>query len=109
AEDGIRDLYVTGVQTCALPICGWPAWFVLGAMAVASMLIGGGWIGIVGALRHYRGINEPISSLLLSYIGVAIFSHLVEGPLRDPASLNKPSTSPIGDAYSIGSIPGLDV
>src|SRR5207237_6753489 len=24
AEDGIRDSSVTGVQTCALPICGWP-------------------------------------------------------------------------------------
>src|SRR5204862_6004709 len=24
AEDGIRDLYVTGVQTCALPIFGIP-------------------------------------------------------------------------------------
>src|SRR5205085_8776562 len=24
AEDGIRDLTVTGVQTCALPICGAP-------------------------------------------------------------------------------------
>src|SRR6266496_5790058 len=24
AEDGIRDLYVTGVQTCALPICRHP-------------------------------------------------------------------------------------
>src|SRR5215475_15800432 len=23
AEDGIRDFHVTGVQTCALPICGW--------------------------------------------------------------------------------------
>src|SRR5205823_9722584 len=23
AEDGIRDKLVTGVQTCALPICGW--------------------------------------------------------------------------------------
>src|SRR5437763_8480559 len=23
AEDGIRDTSVTGVQTCALPICGW--------------------------------------------------------------------------------------
>src|SRR2546430_9262680 len=23
AEDGIRDLTVTGVQTCALPICAW--------------------------------------------------------------------------------------
>src|SRR5690349_16447572 len=26
AEDGIRDLYVTGVQTCALPICGKRDW-----------------------------------------------------------------------------------
>src|SRR6266704_4196488 len=25
AEDGIRDRNVTGVQTCALPILGWPA------------------------------------------------------------------------------------
>src|SRR5436305_12028497 len=25
AEDGIRDADVTGVQTCALPICGWKA------------------------------------------------------------------------------------
>src|SRR5206468_6121935 len=24
AEDGIRDLIVTGVQTCALPICAYP-------------------------------------------------------------------------------------
>src|SRR5437867_5983083 len=24
AEDGIRDRTVTGVQTCALPICRWP-------------------------------------------------------------------------------------
>src|SRR5690606_31374514 len=25
AEDGIRDFHVTGVQTCALPICRWAA------------------------------------------------------------------------------------
>src|SRR2546422_3592349 len=25
AEDGIRDVAVTGVQTCALPICDWSA------------------------------------------------------------------------------------
>src|SRR5205085_3508287 len=28
AEDGIRDLTVTGVQTCALPISGWQPWVV---------------------------------------------------------------------------------
>ena len=33
----------------------------------------------------------------------------VEGALRDPASANKPSTMPIGDAYRIGNIPGMDV
>src|SRR6266576_5245828 len=27
AEDGIRDLYVTGVQTCALPISATEFWF----------------------------------------------------------------------------------
>src|SRR5690606_40972087 len=26
AEDGIRDFHVTGVQTCALPICGAHHW-----------------------------------------------------------------------------------
>src|SRR6266496_5975461 len=31
AEDGIRDLYVTGVQTCALPI--WRFWLLSAAIA----------------------------------------------------------------------------
>ena len=64
---------------------------------------------LAGALRHYRGVNETISSLLLTYIAIALFNHLVEGPLRDPASLNKPSTAPIPDASMIGRLPGLDV
>ncbi len=62
------------------------------------------------ALRALRGVNETISSLLLSYIGVALINHLVEGPLRDPASLNKPSTAHIGEAnHARGNMPGLDV
>ena len=36
-------------------------------------------------------------------------NHIVEGPLRDPASLNKPSTLPIGDDNMIGNLPGIDV
>jgi simple sugar transport system permease protein len=41
------------------------------------------------------GVNETISSLLLTYIAAALFNHFVEGPLRDPSSLNKPSTREI--------------
>ncbi|MEA3117941.1 MAG: ral nucleoside transport system permease protein [Paraburkholderia sp.] len=78
-------------------------------MAVAGMLAGGLWIGAVGALRHWRGVNETISSLLMSHIAIALFKFLVEGPLRDPASLNKPSTLPVPDALTIGSLPGLEV
>src|SRR6185436_9203001 len=57
----------------------------------------------------YRGVNETISSLLLTYIAIALFNHFVEGPLRDPASLNKPSTLPIGEASMVGHLPCMEV
>jgi general nucleoside transport system permease protein len=79
------------------------------AMACAGMIGGGLWIVLSGGLRHYRGVNETISSLLLVYIGLAVLNHLVEGPMRDPTSLNKPSTREIGAANMIGSIPGTDI
>ncbi|CCQ74458.1 putative ABC transporter (permease protein) [Magnetospira sp. QH-2] len=78
-------------------------------MALGGMLAGGAWIALCGALRHYRGVNETISSLLMTYIAIAILNHMVSGPMRDPASLNKPSTPSIGDANMIGAIPGMDV
>ncbi|KWV51797.1 ABC transporter permease [Bradyrhizobium macuxiense] len=79
------------------------------AMVIAGVIGGGLWITLSGALRQYRGVNETISSLLLVYIALAILNHLVEGPMRDPASLNKPSTREIGAANMIGSIPGTEV
>jgi simple sugar transport system permease protein len=88
---------------------GTPALVIQLVMIVAGMAAGGMWIGLVGVLRHYRGVNETISSLLLTYIAIAILNHMVFGPMRDPASLNHPSTQPIGDANMIGNIPGVDV
>lgn len=79
------------------------------SMLAAGMVAGGAWIALAGALRQYRGVNETISSLLLTYVAIAVFSHLVEGPLRDPNSLNKPSTHPVGDASMIGALPGMEV
>lgn len=96
--------------TCAaLVLAGAPAPLVWLAMAIAGAAIGGIWIGISGALRAWRGINETIASLVLAYIGIAIFNHLVEGPLRDPSSLNKPSTYGIGEADMLPALPGTIV
>jgi simple sugar transport system permease protein len=95
----------------AIPLVsgGVTPWLTLPIMALAGMAAGAFWLGLTGWLRHYRGVNETIASLLLSYIAIAIMNFFVEGILRDPASANKPSTMPIGDAYRVGAIPGTSV
>jgi simple sugar transport system permease protein len=95
---------VTGVA-----LLGAPAPVALLAMAAAGAAGGGLWVAASGALRHWRGVNETISSLLLNYIAIAILNQLVEGVFRDPRSLNKPSSPSIGDAHMIGTIPGADI
>jgi general nucleoside transport system permease protein len=110
---GEGALVLGGLAAAAIAIplvsAGVAPFLTLPVMALAAMLTGGAWIGLAGWLRHYRGVNETISSLLLSYIAIATMNFFVEGALRDPASANKPSTMPIGDAYRIGAIPGTQV
>ncbi|MES1161910.1 MAG: ABC transporter permease, partial [Rhizobacter sp.] len=76
------------------------------ALCVAGAMAGAAWIALAGWLRQYRGINETISSLLLAYIAIGLFKHLVEGVLRDPASLNEPATRSIAEGIGIGGIGG---
>ncbi len=108
--EGAIVLGGTAAAAIAVPLVPFlPAPLLWIAMGLAGAVIGGAWIGIVGILRHYRAVNETISSLLMAYIGIALMNHLVEGPLRDPASLNKPSTAPLPKEDLIGAIPGMDV
>jgi ABC-type uncharacterized transport system permease subunit len=78
-------------------------------MFVAAFTVGGLWITIIGYLKHYKGANETIVGLLLNYIAIACMNHLVEGSLRDPASLNKPSTYHIGADKMLGTVGGSDI
>jgi general nucleoside transport system permease protein len=98
-----------GAVAMGLAVSTAPPTVVQLAMAAAGMLAGGIWIGAVGALRHYRAVNETISSLLLNYIAIALLNHLVGGPMRDPSSLNKPASYPIVDINMLDSIPGTRV
>lgn len=83
--------------------------FGTGLLLLASAAAGAAWIALVGVLRQYRGVNETISSLLLAYTAIALFKHFVEGPMRDPASLNKPSTRTIAEGLRIGGMAGTDI
>jgi general nucleoside transport system permease protein len=89
----------------AAMVTGLPAALGLAVMALAAMALGGAWIATIGALRIKRGVNETIASLLMAYIAIALFNHLVEGPFRDPASLNKPSTLPVAETLRVGDMP----
>jgi ABC-type uncharacterized transport system permease subunit len=95
---------ITGYQ-----LLGAPSWLVLSAMLAAGAVTGGLWIAMTGALRHYRGVNETISSLLLNYIAIAILNFLVVGVLKDPASLNKPSTHAVGAENMLGTLGGSSI
>jgi simple sugar transport system permease protein len=107
--EGAMVLGGLGAAAAAVAMGGHSPTAIKGSMLLTGALVGGLWIALAGALRAYRGVNETISTLLLNYIAIALLNHVVEGPLRDPASLNKPSTPPIGDDNMIGNLPGIDV
>jgi simple sugar transport system permease protein len=92
-----------------LHLGGLPGPLPFAGMALAAMVTGGLLIAAAGALRHWRGVNATISTLLLTYIALGVFTFMVEGPLKDPASTNTPSTAPIPESAVLGRLPGLDV
>ena len=112
---GEGALVMGGLACAAIPVLMPALMATLGGtlgtslLMLAAAMAGGLWIALAGWLRQWRGVNETISSLLLGYIAIALFKHIVEGPLRDPASLNKPSTLPLPEACRIGSIGSYDV
>jgi len=108
---GEGAIVLGGVAAGALAglLAGWPSALAVPLLGFSGALAGAIWIGAVGLLRHARGVNETIASLLMAYIAIALMNHLVEGPLRDPASLNKPSTAPVAEHLQVGNIPGWDV
>ena len=108
---GEGALVLGGLAAAGLPyVVGVPG-NAFGTLLVLLAAAGAGaaWIALAGALRQYRGVNETISSLLLGYIAIALFKHFVEGPMRDPNSLNKPSTLPLPEGTLIGGMAGTDV
>jgi general nucleoside transport system permease protein len=56
-------------------------------LAMVAGAIGGAlWGWLVGFLRARWSINEVISSLLLNYVAIFLFSYAIRGPLADPSA-----------------------
>jgi simple sugar transport system permease protein len=108
---GEGALVLGGLGCAALPYAMTPPAGALGTALVlsAGALAGAAWIALAGWLRHARGVNETIGSLLMGYLAIGLFKHFVEGPMKDPTSLNKPSTLPLREDILLGLMPGYEV
>src|SRR5690606_37973686 len=86
AEDGIRDFHVTGVQTCALPICTWLGYGIGNLINVFNpdvVVIGGLYQELYPYLRE--PMEEAARSVVLQAPGEAV--RIVRGSLGVDASL----------------------
>lgn len=55
-------------------------------MALAAMFAAAVWIGIPVLLRLKLGVNEVISTLMLSYVAFLLAQHFLYGSWRDPST-----------------------
>ncbi|HSC24448.1 MAG TPA: ABC transporter permease [Casimicrobiaceae bacterium] len=94
---------------CGTAVAGAPGPVGAVVALLGAACVGAVWIAAVGALKHGRGVNETISSLLLNYIAVALFNHLISGPFRDFSQTLKATSWAVPPAFGIGSIPGWSV
>lgn len=73
-----------GVAAILLPI-GFPP-VLIAACVLAGVAAGAGWGWIVGILRARWGVNEVITSLLLNFVAILIFTYFVRRPFRAPGA-----------------------
>ena len=59
----------------------------LSVIFLSSFLGGALWGGIAGFMRAYFGVNEILSTVMLNYIAIQIYSFLIRGPLIDPQEI----------------------
>jgi simple sugar transport system permease protein len=90
---GEGQLYLGAWAATAMALfVGGPIWSLLPLMMAAGFAGGAFWAGTAMLLRHWRGVNEVISTLLMNYIAVLFVNVFVFGPWKNPAGFNYPYT-----------------
>ena len=95
----------------------WPAWLLIPAMVIASILAGAIWGGIVGFLKAWRGAHEVVTTIMLNWIAFWGTDYLIDGPpFTAPLGVNQTNPlppqgtiPPVADLWNktLGSLPFL--
>ena len=94
----IGALCATGVGL-AFGTVGGP--LVVALMVASGVLGGAAWAAVPAGLRTRFGVNEILTSLMLTYVAGHVLSYLVGGPWKDPEGRNFPVTAPLADSQTL--------
>jgi ABC-type uncharacterized transport system permease subunit len=83
-----------------------PSLLAVGAVLLAGALAGGAWAALAALPRAYLGMNEILSTLMLTYVAILWVDYLVVGPWADPLTFSFPYSEPIPAAARLGHLAG---
>ncbi len=63
-----------------------PAWAALTLCLLLGALVGAAWSVLPALLRAYQGVNEIITTLMMTFLGVSLANVLVKLVFLDPAT-----------------------
>ena len=72
-------------------------WVYLPLMIISSMLAGAAWGFMPALLKSYLKVNEIITTLMLNYVAILWYQHLVNVIWKDPAGYGFPGSAEIGE------------
>lgn len=76
----------------------WPGWLVLTAGFALAALVGALWSVLPALLRAYQGVNEIITTLMMSFLGISLANVLVKLVFLDPGTtVPQTRTLPVDD------------
>nr|WP_295890268.1 ABC transporter permease [uncultured Devosia sp.] len=88
-------LAATGVALATYSLTGW---WILPLMIVAGVAGGALYASVPALLRTRLGVNEILTSLMLTYASVQLIYYLVRAPWKDPMGMGQPQTRIFAEA-----------
>jgi general nucleoside transport system permease protein len=85
-----------------------PDWLLFLLLFAIAALVGAVWTLVPALLRAYYGVNEIITTLMMTFIGINLANIVIKGPFQDIAS-NVPQTKAIPFTNLLPAIPGTRI
>jgi simple sugar transport system permease protein len=107
--DGQFLLAAAVVGGVGAPLVGiMPFWLALILLCVIGFTVGGAWTIVPSFMKAYYGMNEIITTLMMTFIGINLANILIKGPFLSHATL-VPQTSVIPFNDLLPYIPGTRI